>query len=127
MCRANAVGLTARADADLHLHRPRSKPRSIPSLRHRCPSRRIVRGKSATLARSKSTSPSRIALSAISLMELEYGLPLDPARARRIEGPLISLIGSIELLAYGAAEASATATVRAAAHTAWTQRSEILR
>jgi tRNA(fMet)-specific endonuclease VapC len=74
----------------------------------------FVRGDTSTLARLKSTSPDRIALSVVTVMEIEFGLALDRVRARKIEAPLRALMTSVELLPYAVAEARATAALRAA-------------
>jgi tRNA(fMet)-specific endonuclease VapC len=74
----------------------------------------FVRGDAPTLTRLKATPPDRIALSVVTLMEIEYGLALDRVRARKIEAALRALIASVEIVPYTASEAIATAALRAA-------------
>jgi tRNA(fMet)-specific endonuclease VapC len=74
----------------------------------------FVRGDQATRQRLTSTRPDQIVLSSVSLMEIEYGLAVDPQRARRLVPPLRALVESVEIAPYGEAEAMATAALRAA-------------
>jgi tRNA(fMet)-specific endonuclease VapC len=47
-------------------------------------------------------------------MEIEYGLLLNPARARKIEPVIRALMGELTVFSYEPEDASATAAVRAA-------------
>jgi tRNA(fMet)-specific endonuclease VapC len=47
-------------------------------------------------------------------MEIEYGLMLNPARARKIEPMIRSLLRDLQLFAYEPEDATATAAVRTA-------------
>ncbi|HRQ66379.1 MAG TPA: PIN domain-containing protein [Xanthomonadaceae bacterium] len=74
----------------------------------------FVRGDPPTRERLTALRPDQIVLSSVSLMEVEYGLAIDPQRARRIGPPLRALIESVELVPYAEPEAKATAALRAA-------------
>jgi tRNA(fMet)-specific endonuclease VapC len=74
----------------------------------------FVRGNANTLARVKATPPEHIAVSSITIMEIEFGLALDASRARRLAPVLYALIEAIDVLAYETVDARATAALRAA-------------
>jgi len=76
----------------------------------------FVRGEPAVVARLKSTSPELLAVSTVTLMEIEYGLKLDPARARKLAPLIRDLVDSMHMLPFTPADASAAAGVRAALH-----------
>lgn len=71
------------------------------------------RGDAATLAKVKSTPPALIAVSSITAMEIEFGLELDPARARKLAPVMHALLGAVEVLPYRLEDARATAKLRA--------------
>jgi tRNA(fMet)-specific endonuclease VapC len=74
----------------------------------------FVRGEPGVTARLRATSPDSIAISTITLMEVEYGLALDPRRARGIAAVVHDLVSSMELLPFSREDARAAASVRAA-------------
>jgi tRNA(fMet)-specific endonuclease VapC len=55
----------------------------------------FVKGDSNTLVQIKNHSPREIAVSAITLMEIEYGLFLNPAKAKKIRPILDEFLASI--------------------------------
>ena len=71
------------------------------------------RGDASTLARMKATPPALIAVSSITAMEIEFGLALDLARARRLAPVMHALLAAVTILPYGTEDARATATLRA--------------
>ena len=73
----------------------------------------FARGEPGTLARLRDVAPSDVATSAISAMEVDYGLALDPARARKLAPVMRALLQAITVLPYGLEEARATASLRA--------------
>src|SRR5690348_2246515 len=73
----------------------------------------FARGEAGTLARLTEAAPSEVATSAISAMEVEYGLALDAARARKLAPVMRALLGAITVLPYGLEDARATASLRA--------------
>jgi tRNA(fMet)-specific endonuclease VapC len=74
----------------------------------------FTRGVPAVLTRLKATSREDVAICTVSAMEIEYGLMLNPARARSIEPMIRSLLKDVQVFPYESADASATAAVRAA-------------
>jgi tRNA(fMet)-specific endonuclease VapC len=73
----------------------------------------FVRGERRVLASMKGTRPDVLAVSTVTVMEIEYGLALQSGRARRLRSLLEALIGSISVLPFTSADASAAATARA--------------
>ena len=73
----------------------------------------FVKGLPATLKRIKEISPDLIAVSAISRMEIEYGLNLNPERARKIVPVLQAFLASIRVLPFGETDAQVAGTIRA--------------
>lgn len=65
------------------------------------------------LARIARVSPSDLAISAVTRLEVEYGLRANPARARSIAGVVRSFCGTIETLPFDAACADRGAEIRA--------------
>jgi tRNA(fMet)-specific endonuclease VapC len=74
----------------------------------------FTRGVAAVLARLKSTSKGDAAICTVTAMEIEYGLMLNPARARKIEPMIRFLLQDLRVLAYEPEDATATAAIRAA-------------
>lgn len=74
----------------------------------------FARGEPGTLARLKAASPSALAVSAITVMEVEYGLARAPARAKRLAPVMHALLDAMTVLPYSAEDARASAAVRAA-------------
>jgi tRNA(fMet)-specific endonuclease VapC len=74
----------------------------------------FARGVPAVLARLKATSKADTAISTVTAMEIEYGLVLNPARARSIEPMIRSLLKDLQVFSYTPEDAAATAAVRAA-------------
>jgi len=80
----------------------------------------FARGDAAVLRRVKTTAPDDIAVSTVTLMEIEYGLALNPNRARRLRAVLEAFLSSVHLLPYSPEDAKATAGLRAALRAAGT-------
>lgn len=74
----------------------------------------FARGDSPTLKRIKETAPALLAVSTITAMEIEFGLALNPARARRLAPVMRAVLASVTILPYEERDARATATLRAA-------------
>jgi tRNA(fMet)-specific endonuclease VapC len=74
----------------------------------------FTHGVATVLARLKSTSKGDAAICTVTAMEIEYGLMLNPARARKIEPMIRFLLQDLQVLAYEPEDATATAAVRAA-------------
>lgn len=76
----------------------------------------LVKGEPGVLARIKGTTPDLVAISVITRMEIEFGLLLNPARARKIAPMLSAFLESIAVLPFEEADAMAAAAIRAALH-----------
>jgi tRNA(fMet)-specific endonuclease VapC len=67
----------------------------------------FTRGIPAVLAHLKATRKGDAAISTTTAMEIEYGLQLNPARARKIEPMIRALQQDLEVLSYGREDAQA--------------------
>lgn len=74
----------------------------------------FVKGQPNVLARIKATAPSQIAVSVVTRMEIEFGLLLNPERARKIAPVMDAFLGIITTLPLTEADAQAAAGIRAA-------------
>lgn len=76
----------------------------------------FVKGESGVMAMVKATPPDQIAISVVTGMEIEYGLLLNPERARKLAPVLGAFLSSIAVLPFEDADAKAAAAIRAALH-----------
>jgi tRNA(fMet)-specific endonuclease VapC len=74
----------------------------------------FIKGETGTAVRFKQMSPADIAISAVTVMELRYGLALNPQRVQKIEPAIASILSSVTILPFGAVEAEQAAQIRAA-------------
>ncbi len=74
----------------------------------------FARGEPGTLARLKAATPSDLAVSAITVMEIEYGLARVPSRVARIGPVMRALLGAITTVTFSGEDARAAASLRAA-------------
>jgi len=74
----------------------------------------FVKGQPRVLARVKATAPNLIAVSALTRMEVDYGLALNVERARKLAPLLDAFFSAILTLPFDAADARAAAAIRAA-------------
>lgn len=77
----------------------------------------FVKGQPNVLARVKATSPSLLAVSALTRMEVDYGLALNTVRARKLAPILDAFFSVVATLAFDEADAQAAAAIRAALKT----------
>jgi tRNA(fMet)-specific endonuclease VapC len=77
----------------------------------------FVKGQPNMLARIKAISPTLVAVSALSRMEVEYGLALNADRARKLAPVLQAFFSTISTLPFEVADALAAAAIRAALKT----------
>lgn len=77
----------------------------------------FVKGQPNVLARVKATPPNLIAVSALTRMEVDYGLALNAQRARKLAPILDAFFSTIATLAFDEADAQAAAAIRAALKT----------
>lgn len=74
----------------------------------------FVKGQPNVLARIKAISPTFIAVSTLTRMEVEYGLALNADRARKLAPVLQAFLSAISTLPFEVADALAAAGIRAA-------------
>jgi tRNA(fMet)-specific endonuclease VapC len=77
----------------------------------------FVKGQPKVLARIKATPPNLIAVSALTRMEVDYGLALSAERARKLAPLLDAFFSSIATIPFDEADARAAAAIRAALKT----------
>ncbi|KJH70570.1 type II toxin-antitoxin system VapC family toxin [Aliterella atlantica] len=74
----------------------------------------FIKGEIGTKVRLKQTPPSEIAVFVITVMELSYGLLLNPQRAKKVESTIASFLASVIILPFSSVEAEKAAQIRAA-------------
>jgi tRNA(fMet)-specific endonuclease VapC len=77
----------------------------------------FVKGQPNVLARVKATPPNLIAVSALTRMEVDYGLALNTERARKLAPLLDAFFSTILTLPFDEVDATAAAAIRAALKT----------
>ena len=77
----------------------------------------FVKGQPAVLARIKATPPNLVAVSALTRMEVDYGLALNADRARTLAPLLDTFFATVTTLPFDVADAKAAAAIRAALKT----------
>lgn len=73
----------------------------------------FVKGDEGVMKRLRSERPIDLAISSITVMEIQYGLALYPDRVKQLEPIINSLIRMIDVIPYEKQEAVATAKIRA--------------
>ncbi len=73
----------------------------------------FIKGEFGTQAKLKQILPSDIAISSITVMEIRYGLALNPQRAQKIEPAISTFVGSVTIIAFQVSEAEKAAQIRA--------------
>lgn len=73
----------------------------------------FIKNEPATRQRLTQTLPAEIAVSAITVMELSYGLALNPQRAQKITTIITDFLASVTILSFTSAEAQRAAEIRA--------------
>jgi tRNA(fMet)-specific endonuclease VapC len=77
----------------------------------------FVKGQPNVLARVKATLPNLIAVSALTRMEVDYGLALNAERAKKLAPILDAFFSTIATLPFDEADAQAAGAIRAALKT----------
>lgn len=72
----------------------------------------VVRGDERVRDRLRGTPPREVAISTLTLMEMEYGLLLAPERAPRLRPAIDALVAAATVLPFDAADARASGAVR---------------
>ncbi|KYC39653.1 twitching motility protein PilT [Scytonema hofmannii PCC 7110] len=80
----------------------------------------FIKGEENTLKRLKSTSPADIFISSLTLMEVKYGLAINPQKALKIQSAIEAFLSSITILSFAASEAEQAAQIRSILKTAGT-------
>lgn len=73
----------------------------------------FIKNEPGTQIRLKQTPPTAIAVSIITVMELYYGLALNPQRAQKIEFTIAQFLATISIIPLTHAEAQQAARIRA--------------
>ncbi|XDE63124.1 type II toxin-antitoxin system VapC family toxin [Arthrospira platensis BEA 1257B] len=73
----------------------------------------FIKGEPGTQGRIQQTAPVNIAVSSITVMELNYGLILNPQRTEKIKPIILSFLSSVTILPFTTAEAEKAAEIRA--------------
>ena len=73
----------------------------------------FVKGNESVLTRIKQTPPNELVISTVTVMEIEYGFKLNPARAKKIQTVMEALLSTIHILPYTDQHAKTTAEIRA--------------
>ncbi|AFZ52856.1 type II toxin-antitoxin system VapC family toxin [Cyanobacterium aponinum] len=73
----------------------------------------FVKGEKGTLEKIKNSSPQEIAVSSITVMEINHGLSINPQKAKKISPIIEELLKSITILDFSTKEAYITAQIRA--------------
>ncbi|WGV28835.1 type II toxin-antitoxin system VapC family toxin [Halotia branconii] len=72
----------------------------------------FVKGEKNTLKQVKLISPNEIFVSSLTIMEVKYGLAMNPQRAIKIQSIIEILLGSITILPFDFKEAEQAAHIR---------------
>ncbi len=72
----------------------------------------FVKGNVAVMQRLKAEQPGHLAISTITVMEIEFGLRINQQRAKKLIPVIDALLDSIHVLPYQTKDAVATATIR---------------
>lgn len=73
----------------------------------------FIKSEVGTTTRLKQAPPVDIAISTITVMELQYGLELNPQRVQKIKPAIASFLISVTILPFGTEEAEQAAQIRA--------------
>lgn len=73
----------------------------------------FIKGQTGVLARIKTTPPQLIAVSAVTRMKIEFGLQLNPDRARKLAPLMNAFLSSISILPFEDNDAMAAGAIRA--------------
>lgn len=82
----------------------------------------VVKGVPSVLRRTREMDPDWLAISSVTMMEIEYGLKLHPERAKKLAPVIAGFIGQIHVLDFTSSDARATAALRVSLK----QRGEII-
>ncbi|MBD2340818.1 type II toxin-antitoxin system VapC family toxin [Calothrix sp. FACHB-156] len=72
----------------------------------------FVKGEENTLKKLKSIPPNQIFISSLTVMEMKYGLAINPERAVKIQPLIETFLKAITILPFGSTEADQAAQIR---------------
>ncbi|MBE9079213.1 type II toxin-antitoxin system VapC family toxin [Romeria aff. gracilis LEGE 07310] len=72
----------------------------------------FIKGEASTQTRLKKTPPTDVGVSAITVMELRFGLAINPQRAQKVQPAISSFLDSVTILQFGNGEAERAAQIR---------------
>lgn len=72
----------------------------------------FIKGERGTLEKMKAVLPSDVAISTITIMEIQYGLMLNPSRAQSIRTTLRDFISAVHILDFNREDARDAAMIR---------------
>jgi tRNA(fMet)-specific endonuclease VapC len=72
----------------------------------------FVKGQTNTVATLKNHRPLELAISSVTVMEIQYGLILNPQRARKIKKIIDDLLACIHIIAFNKVDAFHAAKIR---------------
>ncbi len=73
----------------------------------------FIKGEAGTQEQIKQTPPAELAVLAITVMELRYGLQLNPQRAQKLEPVITSFLSSVTILPFDVTASEQAAQIRA--------------
>jgi tRNA(fMet)-specific endonuclease VapC len=73
----------------------------------------FIKGEPNTLLRLKQTPPSDLGVSSITVMELSYGLALNPKFAQKAQPLITNFLAAVTIIPFGDMEAEQAAQIRA--------------
>jgi len=73
----------------------------------------FIKGEPGTIQTLKSCPPAETAISAITMFEIDYGLALNPKRAKKISSLISALVLSVEILPFNQITGKYAADIRA--------------
>ncbi|WP_427160016.1 type II toxin-antitoxin system VapC family toxin [Aliinostoc sp. HNIBRCY26] len=72
----------------------------------------FVKGEEMTLKKLKSSNPKDIFISSLTVMEVKYGLAINPQRAIKIQSLIETLLTTVTIIPFGLTEAEQAAQIR---------------
>ncbi|MCF4969098.1 type II toxin-antitoxin system VapC family toxin [Nostoc sp. CMAA1605] len=72
----------------------------------------FVKGEEMTLQQLKSSNPKDIFISSLTVMEIKYGLGINPQRAIKIQSLIETLLNTVTIIPFGLTEAEEAAQIR---------------
>lgn len=90
-----------------------NRPSMMKYLLDTCVISDFIQGHANVQAHIKAQYPKHLAISALTLMEIQYGLTLNPKRAKKIAGVMQALLELLTIIPYDQQSTQSTAALRA--------------